>query len=140
MNDFLFLATTLADGATQLAGHAAETSRMLAERGSWWPESWFGRFWVIFGFAGQLVFTSRFLIQWIASERAGKSYIPIVFWYLSTIGAVMLLTYAVVWKRDPVVTIGQSAGIIVYVRNLMLLKREQAEKAAKPADNATDTT
>lgn len=94
-----------------------------AERGAWWPDSGFGRFWVLFGFAAQAIFTARFLVQWIASEKRGKSYVPVAFWYLSLAGAAMLLTYAVVWKHDPVVTIGQTTGGIIYVRNLMLLKK-----------------
>ena len=102
-------------------------AQSLAERGQWWPESAFGRFWVLFGFAAQALFTARFLVQWIASERRKRSYVPVVFWYLSIAGALMLLTYAVVWKHDPVVAIGQSTGAFIYVRNLMLLRKEKAE-------------
>ncbi|MCK4284044.1 MAG: lipid-A-disaccharide synthase N-terminal domain-containing protein, partial [Candidatus Brocadiae bacterium] len=61
-----------------------------AERGQWWPDSWVGRIWVLFGFCAQAAFTARFLIQWIASERRGKSYVPIAFWYLSLLGGAML--------------------------------------------------
>jgi len=105
-------------------------AQSLAERGQWWPESPFGQFWVLFGFAAQALFTARFLVQWIASERRKKSYVPVAFWYLSIIGAMMLLTYAVVWKHDPVVAIGQSTGGFIYVRNLMLLRREKAHARA----------
>jgi len=97
----------------------------LAERGSWWPETWFGRFWVLFGLAAQGVFTARFLVQWIASERAGKSHVPVVFWYLSLLGGGMLFTYAVLWKHDLVVALGQTTGIVVYVRNLVLIHKEK---------------
>jgi len=69
-----------------------------AERGQWWPESWFGRFWVVFGLGAQAVFTARFLVQWIASELRGRSHIPLAFWYLSIVGALMLLTYAAFWN------------------------------------------
>ena len=96
----------------------------MADRGSWWPESWFGRFWVMFGLGAQVVFTARFLVQWIASERRGKSYVPVAFWYLSLLGAVMLFTYAVVWKHDMVLTLGQTVGFVIYIRNLMLIKKE----------------
>lgn len=105
----------------------------VAERGSWWPESWYGRFWVLFGFGAQAVFTARFIVQWIASERRRKSHVPIAFWYLSMAGAIMLFTYAVVWKHDPVVALGQTTGGIVYVRNLMLLRREK--KHAQPGES-----
>lgn len=102
-----------------------------AERGQWWPDSWFGRFWVLFGLAAQAIFTARFLVQWLASERRGKSYVPLVFWYLSLAGAAMLLTYAVVWKHDPVVAIGQTTGGFVYVRNLMLLRKARDSASAQ---------
>jgi|GEM_PF-2983928 len=96
----------------------------MAERGAWWPESLFGRFWVIFGFAAQVAFTGRFLVQWIVSERRGRSVVPLAFWYLSILGAVMLFAYAVIWKHDPVVAVGQATGGFIYVRNLVLIKRE----------------
>ena len=95
-----------------------------AERGEWWPESWVGRFWILFGVGAQLVFTGRFIVQWIVSERRGKSHVPIAFWYLSLVGAAMLLLYAAV-QRDVVIVLGQSVGGIVYIRNLMLLHREK---------------
>jgi lipid-A-disaccharide synthase-like uncharacterized protein len=95
-----------------------------AERGAWWPESTLGRLWVVFGFGAQLMFGARFLVQWILSERRGESYIPLAFWYLSIGGGIMLLTYALLWKHDPVVAMGQLLGLIVYARNLVLLRRK----------------
>lgn len=105
-----------------------------AERGQWWPESWFGRFWILFGFGAQLVFSLRFLYQWIASERRGKSYVPVAFWYLSLVGGIMLLIYAVFWKHDLVVVLGQSTGSFIYIRNLMLINKEK--KVISSKDNA----
>jgi lipid-A-disaccharide synthase-like uncharacterized protein len=96
-----------------------------AERGQWWPDSWVGRFWILFGFSAQLIFSLRFLYQWIASERRGSSYVPVAFWYLSLVGGIMLLIYAVFWKHDLVVAIGQSTGSFIYIRNLMLVKKEK---------------
>lgn len=110
----------------------------LAERGSWWPETWYGRSWVLFGFGAQAVFTARFLVQWVASERRKKSYVPIAFWYLSLVGAFMLLTYAVFWKHDMVLTLGQTTGLIVYVRNLMLLHEEKMQQQGSGATGAPD--
>jgi lipid-A-disaccharide synthase-like uncharacterized protein len=101
-----------------------------AERGQWWPDSTIGRCWVLFGFAAQAIFTGRFLVQWIASERRGRSHVPLVFWYMSLAGGVMLFLYAAFWKRDPVVTLGQTVGCVVYVRNLMLLRAERESAAA----------
>jgi len=96
-----------------------------AQSGQWWPDDWYGRVWVLFGFAAQATFTGRFLVQWIASERRGRSYIPLAFWYLSLAGGIMLLLYAAIYRRDVVFTLGQTAGVTVYVRNLMLLSREK---------------
>jgi len=78
--------------------------------------------WVAFGLAGQLLFGSRFIVQWIASERKKVSYIPIVFWYLSLSGGIITLIYAI-HIRDTVFTLAQGAGLIVYLRNLMLIYR-----------------
>lgn len=81
-------------------------------------------FWLILGFIAQGLFSARFLVQWIASERAGKSVMPVVFWYLSIFGSALLLAYAI-YREDPVFILGQAAGLIVYVRNLFLIRREK---------------
>jgi lipid-A-disaccharide synthase-like uncharacterized protein len=78
--------------------------------------------WLAIGFAGQLLFTSRFLVQWIASERRRQSIVPTAFWWLSLGGASLLLAYAI-WRRDPVFILGQSFGFLVYTRNLILIAR-----------------
>ena len=84
--------------------------------------------WLIIGFAGQLLFGLRFLIQWICSEIKKESHIPIVFWYFSIFGGAILLTYAI-HRRDPVFILGQSTGLIVYLRNLRLIyKKEKRER------------
>lgn len=81
-------------------------------------------FWLVLGFVAQGLFSARFLVQWVASERAGKSVIPVVFWHLSILGTVLLLAYAI-YRRDPVFILGQSAGLVVYFRNLFLIRREK---------------
>ncbi len=81
--------------------------------------------WVIVGFLGQAVFSARFLVQWFQSERAGKSIMPLAFWWLSLAGSALLLTYSL-HKRDLVFILGQSAGFIVYTRNLVLLRKESS--------------
>jgi lipid-A-disaccharide synthase-like uncharacterized protein len=83
------------------------------------------QYWLYLGFAGQMLFGLRFLVQWVASERRGESIIPIYFWYLSLIGSLILLAYAI-FRRDPVFILGQSTGFIVYMRNLMLIYRKRA--------------
>ena len=78
--------------------------------------------WLGVGLAGQAVFASRFLYQWIASERAGRSHIPRAFWYLSLAGGITLLSYAI-HRADPVFILGQMSGAFIYIRNLVLLHR-----------------
>ena len=82
-------------------------------------------FWFALGMLGQAIFFSRFLVQWIASERAGRSYIPGIFWWLSLGGSMLLLFYAV-HRRDLVFVLGQAFGWVVYARNLVLIQRGSA--------------
>lgn len=92
--------------------------------------------WLLLGFGGQIVFSARFLIQWLASEKAGRSVIPRAFWHLSLAGGLMILAYAA-YTRDPVFIVGYAPNALIYVRNLVLLGREDAGKAAaKPGDRA----
>ena len=79
---------------------------------------------LVIGFFGQAVFASRFIIQWIYSEKKGQSSIPIVFWYLSVIGGLTLLVYAI-YRRDPVIIMGQSFGVLIYIRNLVLIYKKK---------------
>ena len=78
------------------------------------------KFWVVLGFLGQFFFFSRFLIQWIASEKKKRSVVPNAFWYFSILGGALLLAYAL-YRRDPVFIAGQSVGLFVYFRNLWLI-------------------
>ena len=76
------------------------------------------------GFFGQGIFASRFIVQWIYSEKKGESTIPILFWYLSILGGLSLLVYAI-FRKDPVIISGQLFGILIYTRNLILIKRKK---------------
>ena len=80
--------------------------------------------WICFGFVGQLLFGSRFLIQWIASERKKESIIPLAFWYLSIGGSAILLSYAI-HRKDPVFILGQCTGLFIYIRNLTLIHKKK---------------
>ena len=82
---------------------------------------------LIIGFAGQGLFASRFIFQWIYSEKRGESSIPVIFWYLSIFGGVGLLTYAI-FRKDPVIILGQTFGIFIYLRNLILIYKKKNEK------------
>jgi lipid-A-disaccharide synthase-like uncharacterized protein len=77
-------------------------------------------FWLAFGLIAQLAFAARFLVQWIASERAGRSVVPLAFWFFSIGGGLLTLIYGLV-KREPIIIIGQLLSNIIYVRNLMLI-------------------
>jgi lipid-A-disaccharide synthase-like uncharacterized protein len=79
-------------------------------------------FWVSVGLLGQGAFFARFLVQWVASERAGQSYIPMSFWYLSLVGSLILLVYAI-HRAEPIFLLGQLPNAFVYVRNIMLVRR-----------------
>ncbi len=79
---------------------------------------------LIIGFFGQGLFASRFIIQWIYSEKKGKSEIPIIFWYVSIFGGIGLLIYAIS-RQDPVIIVGQLFGIFIYLRNLILIRKNK---------------
>jgi lipid-A-disaccharide synthase-like uncharacterized protein len=83
-------------------------------------------FWLLFGIVAQLLFAGRFLVQWIASERVGKSVIPFAFWIFSMGGGLMTLIYGLV-KREPVIIFGQGLAVIIYVRNIMLILNERKQ-------------
>ena len=80
--------------------------------------------WIATGFLGQGLFFGRWIVQWLASERSASSKVPISFWYLSLVGGLITLAYAI-YRKDPVFIAGQSIGAVVYVRNLMLIYRPQ---------------
>jgi lipid-A-disaccharide synthase-like uncharacterized protein len=84
--------------------------------------------WVLLGFTAQALFTMRFLVQWIASERAGRSVIPLAFWIFSIGGGLLLLLYAL-YRKDPVFIAGQAFGVFVYLRNLYFVMRDRKTPA-----------
>ena len=87
-------------------------------------------FWLAFGLVAQLFFTARFLVQWIASERAGRSIVPVAFWYFSVAGGIMLLAYAI-YRVDPVFIAGQAGGLLIYARNLHFVRRDRRPTDAR---------
>jgi lipid-A-disaccharide synthase-like uncharacterized protein len=86
--------------------------------------------WLMVGFTGQAMFTMRFAVQWIQSERMRRSIIPNAFWYFSLAGGVTLLTYAI-YRQDPVFIVGQGAGLFVYIRNLWLIFRTENSRLSQ---------
>lgn len=85
--------------------------------------------WVAFGLLGQALFSGRWLVQWLISEKHGRSVVPTLFWYLSLGGGIVLLAYAI-YRQDPVFILGQAMGSTVYLRNLFLVYREKAAAGA----------
>ena len=83
--------------------------------------------WLVIGFAGQAMFTMRFIVQWWSSERQKRSVIPVAFWYFSLAGGATLLGYAI-YRQDPVFIVGQAGGLFIYSRNLYFINRERREK------------
>lgn len=88
-------------------------------------------FWIAFGLLGQGAFFTRFLVQWVASERAHRSYVPLAFWYLSLAGSLILLVYAA-HRREPIFFLGYLPNSVVYVRNLMLIRRRRQGESPSP--------
>jgi len=84
---------------------------------------------IVVGFGGQFLFAMRFIIQWITSEGAKRSVIPVVFWYFSIGGGSVLLLYAI-WRQDPVIIAGQGLGLFIYFRNLIFIHREKNDQAS----------
>lgn len=83
--------------------------------------------WLAVGFLGQALFSARFIVQWLSSEKLKKSVIPKAFWYFSVAGGATLLAYAI-HRQDPVFIVGQAAGLFIYARNLQFLWRERGQK------------
>src|ERR1700744_910891 len=87
--------------------------------------------WVVLGFVAQALFTMRFVVQWIASERARKSVVPVAFWFFSIGGGSLLLIYAL-YRKDPVFIAGQALGLVVYIRNLYFITLTGRQSSAAP--------
>jgi lipid-A-disaccharide synthase-like uncharacterized protein len=92
------------------------------------PAFWL-TFWLAIGVLGQAFFTARFLVQWLVSEKKCDSVVPVVFWWLSLLGGVALLSYAIS-RHDPVIIVGQAMGLFVYTRNLMLVGKARRRAAS----------
>jgi lipid-A-disaccharide synthase-like uncharacterized protein len=84
--------------------------------------------WLAIGIFGQLLFTMRFLVQWLASERAGRSVVPVAFWFFSIGGGLITLVYGL-YKKEPVIIMGQALSLFIYARNLMLIVKQRKTKS-----------
>lgn len=93
------------------------------------------KLWLVVGFAGQALFTMRFVVQWVQSERQRRSIVPVAFWYFSLGGGLILLAYAI-HRADPVFIVGQGAGVFIYLRNLHLIHKNR--RAAPPSTETSE--
>ncbi|WP_378949863.1 lipid-A-disaccharide synthase N-terminal domain-containing protein [Mesorhizobium sp. ANAO-SY3R2] len=99
---------------------------LISELGTWLHDVFVAQFdaWILLGFVAQGLFTMRFVVQWLASERAKRSVVPIAFWFFSLGGGTLLLIYAI-QRQDPVFIAGQGLGLFIYIRNLWLIANER---------------
>lgn len=106
----------------------------LQELMRWFHEVFVQQFsgWVVLGFVAQFAFTMRFLVQWIASEKARRSVVPAAFWFFSLLGGTLLLVYAI-HREDPVFIAGQALGLLIYVRNIWLILQERSAVSREAA-------
>ncbi len=104
----------------------------LADLQSWFHATFVAQFdaWILLGFLAQAMFTGRFVVQWLASERAKRSVVPVAFWFFSLGGGTLLLIYAI-QRQDPVFIAGQGMGLFIYIRNLWLIANERKAAMAK---------
>ena len=101
-----------------------------AKIANWWAVTpGIEKSWLAIGFLAQLMFSMRFIVQWIASERARRSIVPETFWYFSLVGGTMLFAYAI-YRADPVFILGQGMGLLIYARNIHFILRNNREDAA----------
>jgi lipid-A-disaccharide synthase-like uncharacterized protein len=116
---------------TNGAGDHLMLIRLSQDLGSYFYDIIVARFdfWAAFGVLAQFIFAARFIVQWIASEKAEKSVIPIGFWFLSIGGGMMTLVYGFA-RRDLVIILGQIFSIFIYARNLMLIAKEARRRAS----------
>jgi len=103
---------------------------MLAKLAMWWASTPnVEKMWLALGFVAQLLFAMRFIVQWVASERARRSIVPETFWYFSFGGGLLLFAYAV-YRMDPVFILGQGSGLFIYLRNIQMIWKAKAPAAA----------
>ena len=101
----------------------------------WWSStSGVDKLWLAVGFGAQLMFSMRFIIQWIASERAKASIVPKTFWYFSLLGGALLFAYAT-YRRDPVFVVGQGAGLVIYARNIHFIRDNKDHEVRRDTES-----
>ena len=103
---------------------------LFAKLAMWWVSTPVSeKLWLTLGLVAQLMFSARFIIQWVASERARRSIVPETFWYFSVAGGALLFAYAI-YRLDPVFMLGQGTGLLIYGRNIQMIWRAKADADA----------
>ena len=106
---------------------------LFAKLAMWWVSTPVSeKLWLTLGLVAQLMFSARFIIQWVASERARRSIVPETFWYFSVAGGALLFAYAI-YRLDPVFMLGQGTGLLIYGRNIQMIWRAKADVAVAPS-------
>jgi lipid-A-disaccharide synthase-like uncharacterized protein len=114
-------------------------SNAAAQLADWWTStSTTEKTWLAVGFSAQLMFSMRFIVQWIASERARRSIVPETFWYFSLFGGAMLFAYAI-YRLDPVFMLGQGMGLVIYSRNIYFIRAHRKSEAGAATATSTPT-
>jgi lipid-A-disaccharide synthase-like uncharacterized protein len=114
-------------------------SNAAAQLADWWTStSTTEKTWLAVGFSAQLMFSMRFIVQWIASERARRSIVPETFWYFSLFGGAMLFAYAI-YRLDPVFMLGQGMGLVIYSRNIYFIRAHRKSEAGAATARSTPT-
>ncbi|HYE03835.1 MAG TPA: lipid-A-disaccharide synthase N-terminal domain-containing protein [Phycisphaerales bacterium] len=98
--------------------------------------TWTSLAWVLIGLAGQAAFFGRMMLQWVVSERERRSVVPEAFWWLSLFGGAALFAYFV-WRQDMVGVIGQTSGVVIYARNIRLMRKARRDEPAAPVAGAS---
>ena len=113
-------------------------SSSLTQLSTWWASvSTVELVWLTVGFIAQAMFSMRFIIQWIASERVKRSIVPEAFWYFSLAGGALLFAYAI-YRLDPVFMLGQGMGLLIYIRNIQLIRNGKRDEPARQVPGATE--
>jgi len=114
-------------------------SNAAAHLAQWWVSTpGTEKVWLGVGFLAQLMFSMRFIVQWIASERARRSIVPETFWYFSMVGGAMLFAYAI-YRLDPVFMLGQGMGLVIYSRNIYFIRAHRRSEASTAATASSPT-
>ncbi len=136
--DIVFVKPETLDNISERERNMELLTEAAARISEWWANTPVSEVvWLTVGFTAQLMFSMRFIVQWIASERARRSIVPEAFWYFSFLGGLMLFAYAV-YRFDPVFMLGQGTGLLIYARNIHFIWTHKRRDAENGEDKHTE--